>query len=52
MGLLEIPTLRWTTYDAAYFGVKLPEQVPPTQPQRVDMSQCGAMSGNAFSTNL
>ncbi len=31
---LEIPTPRWTTYDAARFGVALPTEVPPTVQDR------------------
>ena len=32
--VLEIPTPRWTTYDAAYFGVELPDTVPATLQDR------------------
>jgi len=32
--VLEIPTPRWTTYDAAKFGTKRPEQAPATLQQR------------------
>ena len=32
--VLEIPTPRWTTYDAAFFGVELPVDLPPTHQER------------------
>jgi hypothetical protein len=32
--VIEIPTPRWTTYDAAFFDVPLPEVVPPTVQDR------------------
>jgi Protein of unknown function (DUF3604) len=34
VSLLEIPTPRWTTYDAKRFGVKLPTDVPTTIQER------------------
>jgi len=32
--VLEIPTPRWTTYDAVLLGVDLPKEAPPTIQER------------------
>ena len=32
--VLEIPTPRWTAYDAKYFGIQMPKEVPTSQQER------------------
>jgi len=36
--VLEISTPRWTTYDAAFFGIARPERVHPTHQERAYIS--------------
>ncbi|NDR56163.1 DUF3604 domain-containing protein [Aliiruegeria sabulilitoris] len=44
--ILEIPKPRWTTYDAAFFDIELPESVPPTVQDRAYTSPIWYSSGN------
>ena len=32
--VIEIPKPRWSTYDAAFYGIPLPDSVPPTVQDR------------------
>jgi hypothetical protein len=34
VGVLEIPTSRWTTYDVKYFDIKMAEEVPMIHQER------------------
>ena len=55
--VLEIPTPRWTAYDAKRFGVKLPPEVPVTQeraytsPILVHARQVRGLAGSAAGAN-
>lgn len=43
--VIEIPKPRWTTYDASFFGVPLPDVVPPTVQDRAYTSPIWYTSG-------
>ncbi len=44
--VLEIPTPRWTTHDAAFFDIPLPDRVPPTVQDRAYTSPIWFTSGS------